>query len=75
MSETKTREPQFALPDELPEDQLPEPVALTPEQIAARAEAEERDREPLEGRVLHPGSAGRAAKAPRTDPADPLDDG
>jgi hypothetical protein len=45
MSETKTREPQFALPDELPEDQLPEPVALTPEQIAARAEAEERDRE------------------------------
>jgi hypothetical protein len=45
MSETKTREPQFALPDELPEDHLPEPVALTPEQISAQAEAEERDRE------------------------------
>jgi hypothetical protein len=37
MSETKTREPQFALPDDLPEDQLPEP--------AAQAEADERDRQ------------------------------
>jgi hypothetical protein len=33
------------LPDDLPEDQLPEPIALTPEQIAAQAEAEERDRQ------------------------------
>jgi hypothetical protein len=45
MSETKTREPQFALPDQLPEDHLPESVALTPEQIAAQAKADERDRE------------------------------
>jgi hypothetical protein len=45
MSETKTREPQFALPDDLPEDHLPEPVALTPEQIVAQAEAEERDQQ------------------------------
>jgi hypothetical protein len=45
VSETKTRELQFALPDDLPEDNLPEPVALTPEQIAARKEAEERDQE------------------------------
>jgi hypothetical protein len=45
MSETKTREPQFALPDDLPEDHLPEPVALTPEQIAAQAEAEGRDQQ------------------------------
>jgi hypothetical protein len=44
VSETKAREPQFALPDELPEDHLPEPVALTHEQIAAQAEAEEQDR-------------------------------
>ena len=45
MIETKTREPQFAMPDDLPEDHLPEPVALTPEQIAAQKEAEERDRQ------------------------------
>lgn len=30
MSETKVREPQFALPDGPPEDNLPEPVPLTP---------------------------------------------
>jgi hypothetical protein len=45
VSETKTREPQFALPDEAETENLPEPVVLTPEQIAAQAEAEERDRE------------------------------
>jgi hypothetical protein len=45
VSETKLREPQFAMPDDLPEDHLPEPVALTPEQIAAQQEAEERDRQ------------------------------
>ena len=45
MSETKAREPQFAMPDDLPEDHLPAPVALTPEQIAAQKEAEERDRQ------------------------------
>ena len=45
MIETKTREPQFALPDDLPEDHLPEPAALTHEQIAAQKEADERDRQ------------------------------
>ena len=45
MSETKTREVLFPLPDDLPGDQLPEPVALTPEQIVAQAEADERDRQ------------------------------
>lgn len=45
MIKTKTRELQFALPDDLPTDHLPEPVALTPEQIAAQKEAEERDRQ------------------------------
>jgi hypothetical protein len=45
MSVTRTREPQFAVPDDLPEDHLPEPVALTPEEIGAQAEADERDRE------------------------------
>ena len=40
----KTRAPQFEIPDDPPEGQLPEPVALTPEQIAALAEEEERDR-------------------------------
>jgi hypothetical protein len=43
--ETTRREPQFARPDDLPEDHLPEPVALTPEQIAAQKEADERDRQ------------------------------
>jgi SAM-dependent methyltransferase len=45
MIETKAREPMSPLLDDLPEDNLPEPVALTPEQIAAQAEADERDRE------------------------------
>jgi hypothetical protein len=30
MSETKTRELLFPMPDDRPGDQLPEPVALTP---------------------------------------------
>jgi hypothetical protein len=45
MSETKTREPLPPLQDELPLDNLPEPVAPTPEQLAAQAEADERDRQ------------------------------
>ena len=45
MIETKTREPQFALSDQLSEDHLPEPIALTPEQIAAQKEAAERGRQ------------------------------
>ena len=45
MSETKTRELLFPMPDDRPGDQLPEPVALTPEQIVAQAEADERDRQ------------------------------
>jgi hypothetical protein len=44
VSETKTRAPLFDIPDDPPEGQLPEPAALTPEQIAVLAEAEERDR-------------------------------
>jgi hypothetical protein len=43
-TKTKTRGPQFALPDDPPEDHLPEPIALTPEQIAAQKEAIEQDR-------------------------------
>ena len=31
--------------DDLPEDNLPEPIALTPEQLAVQAEAEERNRQ------------------------------
>jgi hypothetical protein len=38
-------QPLFAPLDDLPEDNLPEPVQLTSEQIAAQAEAEERDRQ------------------------------
>jgi hypothetical protein len=45
MSETKTRELLFPLPDDLPEDNLPEPIPLTPEQIVAQAEADARDRQ------------------------------
>jgi hypothetical protein len=45
MSETKERELLFAPLDDAPEDNLPEPMALTAEQIAAQAEAEERDRQ------------------------------
>jgi hypothetical protein len=44
VSETKARTPQFEIPDDPPEGQLPEPVTLTPEQLTAQAEAEERDR-------------------------------
>jgi len=44
MSETKTQEkPPFAPLADAPEDNLPEPVALTAEQIVAQAEAEERN--------------------------------
>ncbi len=46
MIETKVREPQLAMPDELPEDHLPERIALTPEQYAgAQARDEQRRRE------------------------------
>jgi hypothetical protein len=45
VSETKLREPQFAMPDDVPEAHLPEPIALTPEQFAAQKEADERDRQ------------------------------
>jgi hypothetical protein len=46
MSETKTREPLLFSPleDEPEIENLPEPIPLTPEQLAAQAEAEERDR-------------------------------
>ena len=45
MIETKAREPQLAFPEDHPVEHLPEPVVeLTPEQLAALAEAEERDR-------------------------------
>jgi hypothetical protein len=44
MSETKTRVLDFPLDDDLPADHLPEPVALTPEQIAARNALIEQDR-------------------------------
>jgi len=44
VTETKPRGLLFPLPDDLPEDQLPEPIELTPEQILAQAEADERDR-------------------------------
>jgi hypothetical protein len=47
MSKTKVREPLELSPleDEPPSENLPEPVPLTPEQIVARAEADERDRQ------------------------------
>ena len=44
MMKTKVREPQFVLPDQPETDNLPEPFALTPDQIASQAEAVERDR-------------------------------
>jgi hypothetical protein len=44
VSETKVRAPECAPLDDPPEDHLPEPVTLTPEQLAALAEEEERDR-------------------------------
>src|SRR5216684_2296478 len=45
MTETKTREPLGPLQDELPLENLPEPIPLTPEQMRAQAEADERDRQ------------------------------
>jgi hypothetical protein len=45
VSETKAREPQLAPVDYPPEEHLPEPIALTPEQPAVQAETEERDRQ------------------------------
>src|SRR5712692_8186225 len=47
MSETKRREPLVLSPleDEPATENLPEPIPLTPEQIAAQAEADERDRQ------------------------------
>jgi hypothetical protein len=47
MTETKTREPLLfsSLEDEPAIENLPEPIPLTPEQIAAQAEADERDRQ------------------------------
>jgi hypothetical protein len=46
MIKTKVREPQLAFPEDHSVDHLPEPVVEpTPEQIAALAEAEKRDRE------------------------------
>src|ERR1700676_2184102 len=55
MIETKTREPLLLSPlDDEPLDNLPEPVALTPEQTAAQAEAEEQDRlRRLEWAMIH----------------------
>lgn len=46
MTETKTREPLALSPleDEPAIENLPEPIPLTPEQLAAQAEAEEQDR-------------------------------
>jgi hypothetical protein len=44
MSETKARERLFALPDDPPEDNLPEPIALTPEQYAEAKKREEQYR-------------------------------
>jgi hypothetical protein len=46
MTETKTREPLVLSPleDEPDIENLPEPIPLTPEQLAAQAEAEEQDR-------------------------------
>src|SRR5712671_1839801 len=47
MTETQTRELLLLSPleDEPASENLPEPVPLTPEQIAAQAEADERDRQ------------------------------
>lgn len=44
MSETKVQGLQLAFADDLPIDHLPEPAPLTPEQLAAQREAEERAR-------------------------------
>ena len=47
MSERKVREPLALSPleDEAASENLPEPISLTPEQLAAQAEADERDRQ------------------------------
>jgi hypothetical protein len=45
VTETKPRELLFPRPDDIPEDQLPEPIELTPEQLAAEAAEEQRDRQ------------------------------
>ena len=47
MSETKPREPLVLSPleDEPAIENLPEPIPLTPEQMAAQAEADERNRQ------------------------------
>src|SRR6266851_757094 len=47
MSETKTREPLAFSPleDEPTIENLPEPIPQTPEQLAAQAQADERDRQ------------------------------
>ena len=47
MTETKTREPLVLSPleDEPVIENLPEPIPLTPEQIVAQSEADERDRQ------------------------------
>src|SRR5713226_6256445 len=47
MTNTKTREPLVLSPleDEPAIENLPEPIPLTPEQMAAQAEADERDRQ------------------------------
>ncbi len=47
MMETKTRESLVFSPleDEPASENLPEPISLTPEQLAAQAEADERDRQ------------------------------
>jgi len=47
MSERKVREPLALSPleDESASENLPEPISLTPEQLAAQAEADERDRQ------------------------------
>ena len=45
MIKTKVHEPQFVLPDQPETENLPEPVELSREQIAAQTEADERDRQ------------------------------
>ncbi len=47
MTETKTGEPLVLSPleDEPVIENLPEPIPLTPEQVRAQAEADERDRQ------------------------------
>ncbi len=45
MNKTKTQDPPLLSPlEDEPVGNLPEPIALTPEQLAAQAEAEEQDR-------------------------------